>query len=136
MFSSKCCNAARIQKIWNLYKIINFRKSSGTFNKIATAGLLRAAEPWRFLRICQIVINWKWQKHSPHQFILSEIFQKVWVEKGLGSFHPPPPPSEVDIGLNIGFFSKTCCKCQQGLKEIEIWISSWMKHRLNATMIE
>ena len=79
-----------MQKIWNLYKIINFRKFSGASNKIATAGLPRAAEPWRFLWICQIDINWKLQKYSPHQFILSEIFQ-VWVAWG-GSLTPPPPP--------------------------------------------
>ena len=105
MFSSKCCNAARIQKIWNLYKIINFRKSSGTSNKIATAGLPRAAEPWRFLRICQIDINWKSQKHSPHQFILCEIVQKVWVGGGGcvcvgGGGLVLPTEEEIELTLN------------------------------------
>ena len=84
IFSSNYCNAARIQKIWHLYKIINFRKFSGASNKTVTAGLPRAAESWRFLRICQININWKSPKHSPHQFIV---------------YHPPPLP-QVEIGLN------------------------------------
>ena len=65
-------------KIWTLYKIINFRKFSGASNKIATAGLPRAAEPWKLLRICQININWKSQKQIPHQFILSEILSGKW----------------------------------------------------------
>ena len=72
-------------KNMKLYKIINFRKFSGASNKTATAGLPRAAEPWRFLRICQIVINWKSQKHSSHQFMLSEIFEKF---KCRGSLTP------------------------------------------------
>ena len=52
---------------------------SGASNKIATTRLLRAAEPSRFLRICQIDINWKSQNHSLYQFIFSGIFQKIWV---------------------------------------------------------
>ena len=80
------------------YKIINFQKFSGASNKIATAGLLRATEPWRFLRIIQIDINWISQKQIPHQFILSEIFQKVWLGGGggVGSFTP-----EVEKGLRV-----------------------------------
>ena len=62
-----------------MYKTLNFQKFSGASNKIATAGLPRGPEPWKFLRICQKDINWNSQKHSPHQFILSEIFQNVWV---------------------------------------------------------
>ena len=94
IYSSKYCNVARIQKIWNLYKIINFRKFSN--NKIATAGFPRAAEPWRFLRICQIDINWKSQKHSPHQFILFWNFSKCLsgVEGGGGGSLTPP---EVEV---------------------------------------
>ena len=37
----------------------------------------RTSQICRTLRISQIDINWKSQKHSPHQFIVSEIFQKV-----------------------------------------------------------
>ena len=70
-------------KTWNLHKIINFWKFSSVSNKIASARLPRAAEPWKFLRICQIDINWKSQKHNPHQFILSEISQKAWVKHQL-----------------------------------------------------
>ena len=99
IFSSKYCNAARIQKIWNLYKIINFRKFSHASKKIATARLLRAAEPWKFLRICETDINWKSQKHSPHRFILSDVFQIVWVGEG-GVILPPAPP-ELEIGLTL-----------------------------------
>ena len=41
----------------NVYKLINFWKYWGASNKIATAGLPRAAEPWRSFRICQIDAN-------------------------------------------------------------------------------
>ena len=53
----------------NMKFVQNYRlpKFSGPSNKIATAGLPRAAEPWRFLRICQIDINWKSLKHNPHR---------------------------------------------------------------------
>ena len=80
--STKYCNAARLQKIWNLYKIINFRKFSGASNKTATGGLLIAAEPWKFLRKCQTDINWKLQKWSQHQFMLSGICQNDLVGGG------------------------------------------------------
>ena len=66
-------------KIWNFYKFKNFRKFSGASNTIATIGLPRAAETWKFLRVFQMDGNWKWQKHSLHQFILPEFFQSVWV---------------------------------------------------------
>ena len=102
-FSSKYCNAARIQKIWNLYKIINFREFSGASNKIATAGLPRAAEPWRLLRICQIDINWKVAKTQPTPVYTFWNFWKSLnggVVGGVGVVLPPlPPPPKVEIGL-------------------------------------
>ena len=90
----QCSKKTKNMKFIQNYK---FQKFSGASNKIATAGLLRTTEPWRFLRICQIDINWKSQKHNPHQFILSEIFQKVLVG---GSFTPPLSPQE-EIGLKL-----------------------------------
>ena len=68
----------------------HFQVLPTNFQVLATAGFPRAAEPWKFLRIYQIDINWKLQKHSRHQFILSEIFQKVWL--GGRVILPPPPP--------------------------------------------
>ena len=66
---------------------ISFQKCSGASNKIATAKLPRAAEPWKYLRICQIDINWK---------------QKIWGWGG--NFNPSNPQPNFHIIRNWAFF--------------------------------
>ena len=87
--------------------MINFPKLLGASNKIATAGLPRATEPWIFFRICQTDIKYKLKvkKIHPTQIYAFWNFSKSlsWGGDGGGGgvLAPlPPHPSEVEIGLN------------------------------------
>ena len=63
----------------------------------------RTSEGYRTLKNTQSMSNrykLKVTKTQPHQFILSEIFQKVWVGGGGGSFRSLPPPPKVEMGLS------------------------------------
>ena len=81
----------------NMKFVQNYRlpKIFRSFQQIATAGFPRAAEPWRFLRICQIDINWKSQKTQPTPVYTFWNFSKSLSGGGggWGSFTLPTTPT-------------------------------------------
>ena len=98
IFSSKYYNEARIQKIWNLYKIINFQKIFRCFQQNSHC---RTSESCRALKISQNISNrykLKVTKAQPTPVYTFWNCSKS-LTRGEGDFTAPPSPYEVEIGL-------------------------------------
>ena len=89
--------------------MINFRKFAGVSNKIATAGLPRAAEPWKFLRICQIdkIESHTNTAHTSLYFL--KFFKKFECGGGgLEFYSPSPRPWKWKLHWTTTYFCLCC----------------------------